>query len=136
MAANEAGAIQSLRTYGSAQTAYAAVNNQEYGTFVQLTDTTAGAYLDSRWNSASMTFNGYSFTEDETITGAPAPATAAIALGGFGCKASAAKPDSSGRYNYGIASDQVVRWLEPAGTAPPPMCGAAACQSGDPIGKQ
>jgi prepilin-type N-terminal cleavage/methylation domain-containing protein len=134
MAANEAGAIQSLRTYGSAQTAFAATNNQLYGTFAQLTDVNTGAYLDSRW--IGLSFNGYTFAEDQQIAGAPLAATAAVAAGGFGCTGTPTNPDSSGRFIYGIASDQVVRFLNVAGSAPFPKCGAADCDPGDPIGKQ
>ncbi len=128
MAANEAGAIQSLRTYGSAQVAFAAVNNQQYGTEVELTNTVAGAYLDDRWLTG--VFNGYTYTYDVAINGAPG-ASFATPLG-FGCLATPTNPDSTARYIYGIASDQVVRYQGSAGTAPDPV-GIAA---GDPIGQQ
>jgi type IV pilus assembly protein PilA len=134
MAANEASAVQSLRTYGSAQTAFAAVNNQQFGSFAELTDTSNGGYLDSRW-TGSLTFNGYTFAEDQTITGAPAAATAAVP-DGFGVTATPSSPDSSGRYDYGIAADQVVRFLAVSGSANPPKCGGSDCAAGDPIGKQ
>lgn len=130
MAANEAGAIQSLRTYGSAQTAYAAVNNQQYGSFEQLTNETNGGYLDGRWADGA-TFNGYEFTEDQTVTGAPGAATAKTP-DGFGCLATPRTADSTGRYTYGIASDQVVRFQAVAGEADAP----AGLEEGDPIGKQ
>ena len=134
MAANEAAAIQSLRTYGSAQTAFAATNSQMYGTLAQLTDEANGGYLDNRWTD-SITFNGYVFEENQAIPGAPA-AAAVPAPDGFGCIATPLTPDSTGRYVYGIASDQVVRFLAVAGTANAPMCGGAPCEAGDPIGKQ
>lgn len=134
MAANEAAAIQSLRTYGSAQAAFAATNNQMYGTLAQLTDAGNGGYLDNRW-TGSVTFNGYVFSENQAIPGTPGTA-AAPAPEGFGCIATPITPDSTGRYIYGIASDQVVRFLTVAGTASTPMCGAAACEAGNPIGKQ
>ena len=70
MAANEAAAIQSLRTYGSAQIAFAATNNQMYGTLDQLTDAVDGGYLDNRW-TGSAAFNGYVFAENQSIAGAP-----------------------------------------------------------------
>ena len=133
MAANEASAIQSCRTYGSAQTAYAAVNNQMYGTIAQLTDVNAGSYLDSRWTTG--TFNGYTFADGQTVTGAPAAATAAVP-NGFGLTGTPTGAASTGRYIYGIASDQVVRYEGVVGGATPPMCGAAACAAGNPIGTQ
>jgi hypothetical protein len=134
MAANEAGAIQSLRTYGSAQTAFSAVNNQSYATLAQLTNVASGGYLDNRW-TGNMRFNGYTYTENQAIPGAPAAATSNVP-GGFGCKATPTTPDSTGRYDYGIASDQVVRFVGVPGAALPPRCGAAACNAGDAIGKQ
>ena len=134
MAANEAAAIQSLRAYGSAQTAFAATNNQMYGTLAQLTDAANGGYLDNRW-TGSAAFNGYVYAENQAISGAP-EAAAASAPDGFGCTATPLKPGSTGRYIYGIASDQVVRFLGVAGEGAAPMCGAGACAAGDPIGKQ
>jgi prepilin-type N-terminal cleavage/methylation domain-containing protein len=132
MAANEAGAVQSLRTAGSAQVAYSSVNNGNTGTIAQLTNAAAGAYLDSRWTGLS--FGGYTYNEAAAIAGAPAAAFAAVPAG-FGFRGRPNTADSTGRYNYGIASDQVVRFLAVAGAAPAPMCGAAACAEGDPIGK-
>jgi prepilin-type N-terminal cleavage/methylation domain-containing protein len=135
MAANEAGAIQSLRTFGSAQTAYAAVNNQQYGLIAELTDNASGAYLDSRWDD--LRFNGYTFAEEAgALAGASDAACAAVAEGGFSATGTPTNVDSSGRYQYGICSDQVVRYLDSPGTADDPLCGAAACGAGDPIGKQ
>ncbi len=133
MAANEAAAIQSLRAYGSAQAAFAATNNQMYGTLAQLTDGNNGGYLDSRW-TGSAAFNGYVFSENQAIPGAPGTA-AAPAPEGFGCIATPMRPDSTGRYIYGIASDQVVRFIGVAGKAGAPACGSAACAAGNPIGK-
>jgi prepilin-type N-terminal cleavage/methylation domain-containing protein len=136
MAANEAGAVQSLRTYGSAQTAFAATNNQLYGTLAQLTDVVNGGYLDNRWDPAgTLTFNGYLYAVDQAIAGAPGAAAAAVP-DGFGCTGTPKTADSTGRYQYGIASDQVVRFLAVSGGANAPKCGAADCVAGDPIGKQ
>jgi prepilin-type N-terminal cleavage/methylation domain-containing protein len=135
MAANEAGAVQSLRTFGSAQTAFAAVNNQQYGTIAELTDTASGSYLDNRWAAAVASFNGYTFTEDAAAP-AQAPAAACNAVpDGFSAEGSPNTDDSTGRYQYGICSDQVVRFVSVTGTANPPKCGAADCVEGDPIGK-
>jgi type IV pilus assembly protein PilA len=130
MAANEAGAIQGCRTIGSAEVAYAAVNNQQYAAIANLTNAATGGFLDTRFNGS---FNGYAYTAG-AVAGAPAAATAAIPAG-FAFTATPATVDSTGRYTYGIAADQVVRYLA-TGAAPAPMCGAAACAGGDPIGKQ
>ncbi len=131
MAANEASAIEGCRTVGSAQVAFAAVNNQMYTTLTILTSTVNGAYLDSRFTGA---FNGFRYADGQTVAGAPAAATTAVP-GGFGVTATPTTADSTGRYVYGIAADQVVRYQSVAGTAQPPVCGAAPCASGDPIGK-
>ena len=131
MAANEASAIQGCRTIGSAEVAYAAVNNQMYTDIAGLTATAAGGFLDSRFNG---TFNGYAYATG-TVTGAPTAATAALP-NGFQWVATAATAGSTGRYTYGIAADQVVRYLAAVGGAPAPKCGSADCAAGDPIGKQ
>ena len=100
MAANEAGAIQGCRTVGSAEVAYAAVNNQMYTDFTTLTNTVDGSYLDSRYTG---NFNGYSYAEGATLTGPPAAAMAAIP-NGFAVSATPTNPDSNGRFTYGIAA--------------------------------
>jgi prepilin-type N-terminal cleavage/methylation domain-containing protein len=119
MAANETGSIQGCRTIGSAEVAYAAVNNQNYDT---VADLVTNSYLDSRYNTG---FNGYTYATG-TVTGASAAATAAIPAG-FAYVATPITVGSSGRYTYGIAADQVVRWL--AGTPTP-----ANMSAGTPIG--
>jgi len=127
MSANEAGAIQGCRTIGSAEVAFAAVNNQFYTDLATLTNPAFGSFLDSRFNGG--TFNGYTYA-------AGTPATVAATLtglpNGFGFLADPAAADSTGRYVYGIASDQVVRFDSVAGSAPAP----AGLAPGDPIGKQ
>jgi len=130
MAANEAGAIQGCRTVGSAEVAYAAVNNQMYTDLATLTNPALGQFLDSRFGGD---FNGYSYA-----AGIPATVPAAVGTlpNGFGFLATPTAAASTGRYEYGIASDQVVRFNAALGGAPAPMCGAAACVAGDPIGKQ
>jgi prepilin-type N-terminal cleavage/methylation domain-containing protein len=120
MAANESGAIQGCRTVGSAEIAYAAVNNQQY---VVIDTLVTGSYLDSRFNSGGL--NGYTYAAG-TVTGAPAAATAALPAG-FAFLASPATAGSTGRYTYGIAADQVVRYI---GTPIP-----TGVTAGDPIGK-
>ncbi len=119
-AANEAGAIQGCRTVGSAEIAFAATNNQAY---TDLSVLVTGNYLDSRFSGAGG-FNGYTYAAVTTVAGTSlggAPPTA------FGFEA---RPSTGGgRYTYGIAPDQVVRYI--SGTPTP--VGLAA---GDPIGKQ
>lgn len=132
MAANEAGAIQGCRTIGSAEVAYAAVNNQMYTDLATLTNTASGGYLDTRYNAA---FNGYAYTALGTVVGAATAATAAVP-DGFGFQAQPNTGGSTGRYTYGIAADQVVRFLAAAAGAPAPKCGSANCVAGDPIGLQ
>lgn len=128
MAANEAGAIESCRTAGSAEVAFASTNNQNYTTLQTLVDQN---YLDARFTQGSG-LNGYVFTEDVGILMVPAPTIAiptTVAEGGFGIQADPQSP-GYGRYSYGIAPDQVVRYqatnngLDPAGLVP-----------GNPIGK-
>ena len=129
MAANEAGAIQGCRTIGSAEVAFAAINNQMYATtLAQLTD---GQFLDDRFAGGAL--NGYNYTAN-TVTGAPTGAAGEVF-------AFVADPQASkGRYMYGIGADQVVRYMgvdttdAPAGTVDA-LCGTTACAAGDPIGK-
>jgi prepilin-type N-terminal cleavage/methylation domain-containing protein len=120
MAANEAGAVQSLRTYGSAEVAYAAVSNQA---FANIADLVTGGYLDQRWNSGG--FSGYGYLDQQAIASCATNADAALP-GGFGATAIPTTEGSTGRYSYGIASDQVVRFL---GTTTP-----TGIAEGDPIG--
>ncbi len=127
MAANEAGAIQGCRTVGSAEVAFSAVNNQSYAI---LADLVTGKFLDSRFDPTANGFNGYKYT-DGTVngsTGAPAD---------FGVMANPVKADSTGRYNYGISVDQIVRYEGIAGAAAAAVCGTAPCVADvDPIGTQ
>jgi type IV pilus assembly protein PilA len=131
MAANEAGAIQGCRTIGSAEVAYAAVNNQQYAPIATLTDATAGGFLDSRFGGS---FNGYGYAA-AAVAGAPAAATAALPAG-FAFVGTPTTAGSTGRYTYGIAADQVVRYLAAVGGAPNAKCGTNDCSAGDPIGTQ
>jgi type IV pilus assembly protein PilA len=124
MAANEAGAIQGCRTVGSAEVAYAAVNNQMYADLATLV---SGNFLDSRF-SGTNGFNGYVYASGTVTSGVGAGLTPAA----FEFTATPSGVGSTGRYTYGIAPDQVVRFL--AGT-PLPKCGSADCDPGDPIGK-
>ncbi len=129
MAANEAGGIQGCRTAGSAQVAYASTNNSNYTSLALLV---AGNYLDNRFTNAAG-FNGYQYTEDVAITMVPAPGAAiptTVATGGFGIQAA---PQSAGvaRYTYGIAPDQVVRYLATNNGTDP-----AGLVAGNAIGKK
>jgi prepilin-type N-terminal cleavage/methylation domain-containing protein len=126
MAANEAGAVQGCRTIGSAEVAYAAVNNQQYAAIQTLVD---GNFLDTRFADDSEGFNGYLYAEGD-VAGAPDAATANVPAG-FHFTGTPITADSTGRYNYGIAADQVVRYLGVAGEATAP----AGLSDGDPIGK-
>ena len=113
MAANEASAIQGCRTVGSAEVAYSAVNNQAYAS---LDDLVTGKFLDERFTNPEG-FNGYVYEDG-----------AALALPGVFEYASNPKTtDSTGRYNYTISVDQVVRY----GDQP-----ATGNSAGDAIGQQ
>ncbi len=121
-AANEAGGIQGCRTIGSAEIAFAATNNQN---FTDLTSLCAGAFLDSRFSTSDTNpINGYSYATADVpgITGGTVP-------NGFEFVASPAQ--NMGRYAYGIAPDQVVRWV----SAVPPAVFPTGTSAGDPIGK-
>jgi type IV pilus assembly protein PilA len=120
-ASNEAAAMQGCRTIGSAEVAYAAVNNQRY---TDLDTLVSGNYLDSRFSGATG-FNGYTYASGDvagtTLDGAPPSA--------FGFLAS--PTTGGGRHTYGIAPDQVVRYQGTiAGSTAP-----AGLAAGDPIGK-
>lgn len=126
MAANESSAIQGCRTIGSAEVAFAAINNQNYGTLAELV---SGQFLDTRFSSG---FNGYTYASGTVTNGQGAGAP------GAGFEFVAAPGTGKGRYQYGIAPDQVVRYMGIASTAPSgtvaAKCGAANCASGDPLG--
>ena len=129
MAANESSAIQGCRTIGSAEVAYASINNQ---TYTDLATLVTGGFLDDRFGGAAA-LNGYTYAE-AAVTGALGGGVPPEAFGFV------AQPQTSkGRYAYGIGPDQVVRYQgigdgAPAGTVAM-MCGSAACAEGDPIGK-
>jgi len=129
MAANETGAIANLRTIGSAQVAYSATNNGNYGTFSQLI---SQRQIDSRFGGA---FNGYQYT---TATGAQIPNVPANTFfegTTVGYIAKPTNPGSTGRHDYGMGTDLVIRYLGSSEGAAVPMCGATTpCTAGDPIG--
>src|SRR5438034_5580864 len=126
LAANEASAVQGLRTVGAAEIAFAATQNQQY---TNMTSLVAGNYLDSRFAGGGY-INGYAYTAaaDASITGAPV--TGALnPPTNFGVLA---EPNNTmGRFTYGIAPDQVVRFEDVVSGSTFPT-GASA---GSPIGK-
>lgn len=124
MAANEAGAIQGCRTIGSAEMAYAAVNNQ---TFADLTDLVTDNFLDGRFTAAGG-FNGYEYDAGTVTNGTPFNAS----IEGF--LASPSTSGSTGRYTYGISADQVVRYMGAGAGLAEAKCGSDDCAEGDPIG--
>ena len=126
MAANEASSLQGLRTIGSAQIAFAATQNQQY---TQLTSLVAGNYLDSRFTGAGY-INGYTYSTDCAATVTGAPITGALTPPtNFGVLAT---PNTGlGRFTYGIAPDQVVRF-EGVATGSTFPTGSSA---GSPIGR-
>jgi type IV pilus assembly protein PilA len=121
MAANEAGAIQGCRTIGSAEVAYAAVNNQNYGALATLV---TDKYLDSRFG-ANGGVNGYSYQAAAVTNGPIFNATIA------GFTGTPITGGTTGRYTYGIGADQVVRYLATASGSTAPV----GLSAGDPIGK-
>ena len=125
MAANESGGIEGCRTAGSAEVAYASVNNQKYGSFAQLV---ADSYLDARYINAAG-YNGYTYSEDVAVVGVPAGIPTSVATGGFGILATPIP--GSARYLYGIGVDQVVRYQSFVAPATANPGGMAA---GDGIG--
>ncbi|MBI4482858.1 MAG: prepilin-type N-terminal cleavage/methylation domain-containing protein [Acidobacteria bacterium] len=120
MAANEGAAIQTLRTIVSAEVVYSQLHTDQFGTFQQLVDE---KYLDERFVS-SQASNGYLYTENANVIGAP-PVANIDTPNGYRINADPATPNTSGRWDYGVAADGVIRW----GSAPPPNQ-----TSGAPIG--
>jgi prepilin-type N-terminal cleavage/methylation domain-containing protein len=129
MAANESGAIQGCRTVGSAEVAFSAINNQSY---TDLTTLVARNFIDDRFTNG---FNGYnygdaaSYSFPSSMTTTPSITTP----DGFAVWAQPKGAGSTGRYTYGVAPDQVVRY-EGTATGDAMMCGSAPCNAGDAIG--
>ena len=126
MAANEAGAIQGCRTAGSAEVAFAAVNNQSYAILTDLVDR---QFLDDRFTDG---FSGYTYADDDGMT-VPDNVEVTVDAGGFGILAT--PMSGKARYLYGIAPDQVVRYQGEEGDWPPAKCGTVDCVAGNAIGK-
>ena len=125
MTANETGAIGGLRTIGSAQVAFSAVNNGSYGTIEDLVD---GRYIDERYNAS---FNGYAYDHGD-VKNSPSGFENAAANTGY--VAAPVTPGNTGRYDYGMGSDLLIRYLGKETNAIDPKCGANDCAEGDPIG--
>ena len=123
MAANEVSAVNGCRAIGSAEVVFSTANNQLYTNLAGLVN---ASVLDERFLSG---FNGYKYNAG-TVTNA----TAFLAHGPF--LATPIVPDSTGRYNFGIGADQVIRYMGAAGSAVPLQCGGGNCSPGDPYGKK
>ncbi len=127
MAANEASAIQGLRTIGSAEIAYAATNNQQ---FTDLSGLSTGNFLDGRFSTADQNpINGYLYVEgDVDVEGGTAFSHSLPNVFAY----QAQPVQGLGRFTYGIGPDQVVRYLgfqDPATELP------TGSDVGTPIGK-
>jgi prepilin-type N-terminal cleavage/methylation domain-containing protein len=123
MAANESSAIQGCRTVGSAEVAYAAINNQSYATLDLLR---GGNFVDSRFTATG--FNGYGYA-DGVVAGT---GMLAVSADQFGVVTTPAA--GKGRYSYGISTDQIVRYQAAHNGATAPLCGATACTGGEAVG--
>jgi prepilin-type N-terminal cleavage/methylation domain-containing protein len=121
MASNEAAAMSACRTIGSAEAAFAAVNNQRY---TDISALVSNNYLDSRFSGASG-FHGYAYASGD-IAGTTTDGALPSAFGFL-----ATPLTGGGRHVYGIATDQVVRYQSTISGADPP----AGVSPGDPIGK-
>jgi len=127
MAANETSAITSLRLISSAQLAYATVHG---GVFTNLNGLANVGELDARFKKGGN-INGYEFEEVGAgeITGTHSATTSHVFISGVG--GWVAKPvnyGSTGRYNYGMGTDFVIRYQDkpaPGFTAGDPVGGKA-----------
>jgi prepilin-type N-terminal cleavage/methylation domain-containing protein len=126
IAANEAGGIHGCRSAGSAETAYSAVNNQQYADMATLT---AQNLLDNRYADPNG-FNGYSYTQgcNAAVVGIPngAPTAPPVA---FGILATPTR--GYGRYEYGIWVDLLIRYNAAPFGDPAPV----GLNAGDGVGK-
>ena len=122
MVANEIGAIAGCRAIGAAEIAFSVANNHLYTDLAGLVNANV---LDKRFLGG---FNGYQYNAGPVVN-----TTAFLAHGPF--LATPISPDSTGRFNYGIGVDQVIRYMGVAGSARPAQCGGGNCSHGDPYGK-
>jgi len=141
MSANETSAIGSLRTITSAQAAYSAVNNGNYGS---ISDLVNGGYLDARYGSSGE-ISGYEIVEVGGTTSIPkiVPNNATFRTG-LAYYAAVPVSGSAGRYCYGVGPDMVIRYLDTTPTPAAgsitgtcssnlPSCGSSGCSAGDPV---
>jgi type IV pilus assembly protein PilA len=121
-AANESAAIQGCRTIGSAEIAYAATNNQQYdilGTLISKN------FLDGRFTNG---IDGYTYADAEVVAnGAPVTSYPATTAGSTDFGVVATPNTNMGRFQFGIGTDQVVRY---EGTTVP-----SGVTAGDGIGQ-
>lgn len=103
-AANESGAVATLRTVNTAQITYMSSMGGAYADF---TDLFIEGLLDDRFNAATPTVGGYTYTM--FLFGGP---------GGTSDYTVAADPasTSTGRWGYTTGADAVVRYSTPAPT--------------------
>ena len=127
MAANEAAAIAGLRTISSAELEFSIANN---GVYTNLPGLVTAGILDSRFGAGNG-FNGYQYSGVASVTGAGA-ATFVSGIGGF--QADPINPGTTGRYQYGMGTDFVIRYTGNPGGGAAPLCGASACNAGSPVG--
>lgn len=130
MAANEASAIQGLRTIGSAEIAFAATNNQQ---FTDLAGLSTGNFLDGRFSNAGDFINGYSYVS-ESVTTDTGVNFETVETNNLSFSYAARPSPGLGRFVYGIGPDQVVRWVEVDGSAPAGT--TLPSPAGTPIGLQ
>ena len=121
MAANETSAIAALRAISSAQVAYS-ITSPTYG---DLEDLKNSGQLDQRFGSGGI-INGYVLTESTTapsfITYPSDQSAPEFGSGIYGYTAQPVSLGSTGRYNYIMAGDWVVRY--DTGPCPP---GLSSC---------
>lgn len=89
--ADETAAYGAMRTIALAQQTYSMSNNNEYGTFQQLSE---GGYLDSRFNSSNPQIKNYVLTM--TVN----PKSGGGSEGFFSCNADPAGSGAQGRHLY------------------------------------
>jgi hypothetical protein len=89
--ADETAAFGAMRTIAVAQRTYSMSNNNEYGTFQQLSE---GGYLDSRFSSSNPQIKNYVLTM--TVN----PKSGSASEGFFSCNADPAGSGAEGRHLY------------------------------------
>ena len=126
MAANEASAVSALRSVSSAQINRMARQGAN-GTLAQLVNE---GLLDSRFN-AGGTINGYNITDVAgAIQGVPSTLTGVFISGVRGYQALPVLAGSTGRYDYAMGIDLVIRYGNRVPNTTP------ATTAGTPIGNR